>query len=121
MNRALLAVAALSAAACSFAPAYRRPDAGVPEEHRLAKPEETASVADLPWWDVFKDPALQDLIREALEANQDLALAAARVDEARAVLGIAKADFYPQKGTRPAVASASIARRRAGGSSRRAA
>jgi multidrug efflux system outer membrane protein len=96
VNRTLLAAAALSAAACSFAPEYRRPDAGVPEEFRLAKPEEAASIADLPWWEFFKDPVLQDLVREALEANQDLALAAARVDEARAVLGIAKAAFYPQ-------------------------
>ncbi|HUL57789.1 MAG TPA: efflux transporter outer membrane subunit [Anaeromyxobacteraceae bacterium] len=96
MNRSLLAAAALSAAACSFAPAYRRPDAGVPQDFRFARPGEAASVADLPWWQVFKDPTLQGLIREALAANQDLALAAARVDEARANVGIAKADFFPQ-------------------------
>ena len=95
MNRALVAAAALSAA-CSFAPAYRRPDAGVPQEYRIAKPGETASVADLPWWQLFKDPVLQGLIREALAANQDLALAVARVEEARANVGIARADLYPQ-------------------------
>lgn len=96
MNRKLLAAAALSAAACSFAPAYQRPDAGVPKEFRLATPSEAASIADLPWWEIFKDPTLQNLIREALAANQDLALAAARVDEARAIVGVARADFYPQ-------------------------
>jgi multidrug efflux system outer membrane protein len=96
VNRTLLAAAALSTAACSFAPAYQRPDAGVPQEFRLAEPGEAASIADLPWWEFFKDPTLQDLIREALAANQDLALAAARVDEARAIVGIARADFYPQ-------------------------
>ena len=96
VNRALLAAAALSAAACSFAPAYQRPDAGVPKEFRLATPGEAASIADLPWWEIFKDPTLQNLIREALTANQDLALAAARVDEARAIVGVARADFYPQ-------------------------
>jgi multidrug efflux system outer membrane protein len=96
VNRALLAAAALSAAACSFAPKYQRPDAGVPQEFRLVKPSEAASVADLPWWEFFKDPVLQGLIREALAANQDLALAAARVEESRALLGVAKADLYPQ-------------------------
>jgi multidrug efflux system outer membrane protein len=96
VRRALVAAAALSSAACSFAPTYRRPETVTPPQYRFAKPGETASVADLPWWEVFKDPALQALIREALSANQDLALAAARVDEARAVVGIAKADLYPQ-------------------------
>ncbi len=97
MKRTLIAAAALVAAACSFAPKYQRPDAGVPKESfRFSKPGETASVADLPWWEVFKDPKLQALVREALAANQDLALAAARVDEARAVVGISKADYYPQ-------------------------
>jgi multidrug efflux system outer membrane protein len=96
VNRALLSAAFLSASACSFAPAYHRPGTVAPQEYRFAKPDETSSVADLPWWEVFKDPTLQGLIREALAANQDLALAAARVDEARAGVGIAKADLYPQ-------------------------
>ena len=96
MRRALLVAAALAGAACSFAPAYKRPDAGTPQQFRFAKAEETSSIADLPWWQLFKDPALQGLIREALSANQDLALATARVDEARAMVGVAKADLYPQ-------------------------
>jgi multidrug efflux system outer membrane protein len=96
VNRTIVLAAAFSAAACSFAPKYERPEAGVPKESfRFAKPGEASSVADLPWWEVFKDPTLQALIREALAANQDLALAAARVDEARANLGIARADLYP--------------------------
>jgi multidrug efflux system outer membrane protein len=87
---------AVATAACSFAPEYKRPEAGVPSQHRFAQPGEVASIADLPWWQVFKDPVLQDMIRAAIANNQDLALAAARVDEARATVGIAKADFYPQ-------------------------
>src|SRR5262249_19638865 len=51
---------------------------------------------DLPWWQLFRDPTLQELIRAAVANNQDLALAAARVEEARALVGIAKADLYPQ-------------------------
>jgi len=96
VNRSIVAGVALAATACSFAPEYKRPEAGVPPEYRFADPKESASIADLPWWQVFKDPTLQDLIRLALASNQDLALAAARVEEARAFVGIAKADLYPQ-------------------------
>jgi len=96
MKQLLVAYVALTAAGCSFAPKYQRPDAGVPTEYRFAQPKEAASIADLPWWEVFRDPTLQDLIRAALANNQDLVLAAARVEEARAFAGIAKADFYPQ-------------------------
>jgi len=96
VNRSLAALLALAATACSFAPEYKRPETVTPAEYRFAQPGEATSVADLPWWQVFKDPVLQDLIRVALANNQDLALAAARVDESRAFVGIAKADLYPQ-------------------------
>jgi multidrug efflux system outer membrane protein len=96
VKRTWIVAAALAGAACSFAPKYERPDAGVPAEFRLAKPGETTSIADLPWWERFKDPALQELIRESLVANQDLALATARVAESRALVGVAAADLYPQ-------------------------
>jgi outer membrane protein, multidrug efflux system len=96
VNRTLLAAAALAASACSFAPTYQRPDVTIPEAHRFAPPEQTASIADQAWWDVFRDPVLQGFIREALVNNQDLALALARVNEARAQVGVAKADLYPQ-------------------------
>jgi multidrug efflux system outer membrane protein len=48
------------------------------------------------WWTLFGDPALDGLVAEALAANQDLAAAAARVEEARALAGIARADQLPQ-------------------------
>jgi multidrug efflux system outer membrane protein len=96
VKRSLVTSVTLAATACSFAPKYERPEAGVPTEYRFAQPKEQASVADLPWWQLFKDPTLQDLIRVALANNQDLALAAARVDESRALVGVAKADLYPQ-------------------------
>src|SRR5262249_49196615 len=93
VDRSILAFSALRATACSFAPEYKRPDTVTPAEYRFAQPGEAASFADLPWWQVFKDPTLQDLVRAALANNQDLALAAARVDESRAFVGIAKADL----------------------------
>ena len=96
MNRTLLVAIALAASACSFAPAYQRPEVAIPPEHRFAPPGQTASIADLAWWEAFQDPVLQALIRESLANNQDLALAVARVEEARSLVGVAKADLYPQ-------------------------
>ena len=69
-------------------PAYHRPEFPAPAQHRpLTTEPEAASLADLPWWEVFQDPALQELVREALRNNTDLAVAAARVVEARALAG----------------------------------
>lgn len=96
MNHTLLAAAALTVSACSFAPEYRRPDVALPEDYRFTGQTQAASIADLPWWEVFKDPVLQALIREAVANNLDLALAMARVEEARSLAGVARADLYPQ-------------------------
>jgi multidrug efflux system outer membrane protein len=54
------------------------------------------SVADLPWWELFQDPVLQDLISTALENNRDLRVSLARIAEARAALGFSRADLYPR-------------------------
>jgi multidrug efflux system outer membrane protein len=54
------------------------------------------SVADLPWWELFADPVLEDLIRTALANNRNLRVAAARIDQARASLGIVRADLFPR-------------------------
>ncbi len=48
------------------------------------------------WWDIFSDPKLDDVIVRALEANQDLRAAAARVEQARASAGLARSNFWPQ-------------------------
>jgi multidrug efflux system outer membrane protein len=95
----LLPAALLLASACAVGPKYQRPEVATPKEYRFAiGPQEAASIADLPWWEVFQDPELEALIREALASNQDLRLAAARVEESRALVGVARADFYPQIG-----------------------
>ena len=95
-GKSIVRASALALCACSFAPEYKRPDHVAPDQYRFARPGEAQSIADMGWWQVFKDPVLQDLIRVSLANNQDLALAAARVDEARAIVGISKADFWPQ-------------------------
>jgi multidrug efflux system outer membrane protein len=56
---------------------------------------EAASFADAPWWEAFEDPSLRALIEEALRQSYDVRIAAARVQEARARLGVARSDLYP--------------------------
>lgn len=74
---------------CSMGPDYERPDIAVPGNHRgLEGPAAETSLADLAWWDATQDPVLKKLVAEAVEKNQDLAIAAARVEEYRALAGI---------------------------------
>jgi len=86
-----------------LAPKYERDPEKVPQEYRFqslaGQPgPELKSLADLTWWELFHDPVLQELIREALAANYDLRLAAARVAEARALVGVSRAAWLPQLG-----------------------
>jgi multidrug efflux system outer membrane protein len=98
MRKLLVAVLLPSLlAGCAVGPNYKRPDLAVPEKARgQVGPAEASSLADQPWWEIFKDPTLQQLVDEALKTGYDVRLAAARVEEARAAAGIARADFYPQ-------------------------
>jgi multidrug efflux system outer membrane protein len=57
---------------------------------------QTASYADLHWWEVFKDPKLQELIRTALKQNYDLQLATERINAARAQLAVTRSSLFPQ-------------------------
>jgi multidrug efflux system outer membrane protein len=84
-------------AGCTLGPDYNRPTILTPENHRGLQGAPTQeSLADLPWWEVFKDSVLQELTREALNNNYDLRTAAARVEEARAQIGVARSFLYPQ-------------------------
>jgi multidrug efflux system outer membrane protein len=87
-------------AGCAVGPNYKQPVVAVPEQYREVQgpPVPGASLADLPWWETFGDPALKSLIDEALRNNYDVRIAAFRVDEARARAGIAKSEFFPQIG-----------------------
>jgi outer membrane protein, multidrug efflux system len=95
-HAACVGAATLLAAGCTVGPNYNRPVMPVPAEHRFVEsPQQAASLADTPWMGVFSDPVLQDLIREAINANLDLRIAASRVEQARARAGIAKSFLYP--------------------------
>jgi multidrug efflux system outer membrane protein len=90
-------IVVLLLAGCAVGPDYRRPTLMVPDNHRgVVGMPISESLADLPWWELFKDPVLQELTREALRNNYDLRTAAARVEEARAQVGVSRSFFYPQ-------------------------
>jgi outer membrane protein, multidrug efflux system len=82
-------------AGCKLGPDYRRPDTKAPPNYRFASAADAASLADEGWWQVYQDPRLQQLIREALANNLDVGIAAARVDQARAVLGATRLQQLP--------------------------
>src|SRR6267154_2289180 len=84
--------------ACTVGPNYRRPIVQVPQNFRAPDPlpnPQAESFADLKWWEVFKDPDLQELVKTALQQNYDIRDAAARVEAARANLGITRSDQFP--------------------------
>jgi multidrug efflux system outer membrane protein len=99
---------------CVTGPNYKRPAIESPDTFRGDQSTAAAapsSLADERWWELFEDGTLQTLIRTALEHNDDLQLAAARILEAQAQLGITRADQFPSVsagvnvlGERPAVA-----------------
>jgi NodT family efflux transporter outer membrane factor (OMF) lipoprotein len=100
MKRWLLSVViSLSAASCTLGPNYRRPAIGVPSTFRdttaaVAQPG-PASLADVPWFDLFRDDTLGQLVRTALAQNFDLQIAAERVLQARERFHIVRADQFP--------------------------
>ena len=93
--RPCAAAAVLLAGACTLGPDYERPDVGPPETWRDIPVAEGESLANTAWWDLFSDPALQELVDIALAENQDYLIATERIAEFRARLGFTEADFYP--------------------------
>ncbi|MFS4460207.1 efflux transporter outer membrane subunit [Bdellovibrio sp. HCB2-146] len=93
MNKALPLIVLATVTGCKTGPDYKRPAVELPP----AEKSTSATVAQIPtdWWNLFGDKQLQALVQEALVKNQDLALAMAKLDEARALAGVSRADYYP--------------------------
>jgi NodT family efflux transporter outer membrane factor (OMF) lipoprotein len=84
---------------CAVGPNYVRPTVPVPANFRAPEPlpaPQAESLADLKWFEVFKDEKLQKLTRTALVQNYDLRDAVARVEQARANLGVTRSNQFPQ-------------------------
>jgi len=84
---------------CPVGPNFQPPHPTMPENYRAAlTPAEAQSFATLPWWEVFHDETLRDLIEEALANNYDLKTAVARVESAQHQVGVTRSPLFPQVG-----------------------
>jgi multidrug efflux system outer membrane protein len=100
MRALIVLLVASTAAGCTVGPDYKRPIITSPDAYRGAVPHEPAasdavSIGDQAWWDVFQDDQLRELIKTALQQNLDLRIAATRILQAQAQLGITRADQFP--------------------------
>jgi len=98
--RILCAAVCSFLAGCAVGPNYRRPNVNPPDVYRDAAPGSspqpaTVSLGNEKWWEVFQDPVLQQLIRTALQQNYDVNIAATRVLQAQAEVGITRANQFP--------------------------
>ncbi len=88
---------------CTVGPNYHKPTVPVPTAYHAENDNpqdqaqaQAASFADLPWWQIFQDPVLQDLIRLCLKQNYDLQTATEKITQARAQLMVTRSNQYPQ-------------------------
>ena len=100
MRALIILLVATTAVGCTVGPDYKRPIVTTPDAYRnvAASPpaaSDAVSIGDQAWWDVFQDEQLQELIRTALQQNFDLRIAATRILQAQAQLGITRADQFP--------------------------
>jgi outer membrane protein, multidrug efflux system len=86
----------LLAGGCAVGPNYKRPPTPTPQNFRFATNQTATSFGDLPWWQAFRDPMLQDLIGTALTNNYDLKQAVARVEQARNQYLVVRSPLFPQ-------------------------
>jgi outer membrane protein, multidrug efflux system len=85
-------------AGCMMGPKYKRPTANVPQEYRAPAPQSAAAASSLgneQWWQLYQDPVLTQVIHTAITQNYDVRIAAARVLEAQAQVGITRANQLP--------------------------
>ena len=80
-------------AACSTQPPYERPQVELPAAWKEAAPR---FAEDGRWWRIYRDQELDKVVEEAFAGNADLVIAAARVDEARALVAEAESFFFPR-------------------------
>jgi outer membrane protein, multidrug efflux system len=84
-------------AGCTVGPDYKRPAVpALPDFRGAVAPADAPSLGDLTWWQMFADETLQALIREAIERNYDVQIAAARILDARSRVTIARSAQFPE-------------------------
>ena len=98
MKALLVILLAATVTACTVGPTFKQPAVDLPPTFRGAPSDDAASATafgDQAWWEVFEDDRLRELIDSALRQNLDLRIAAARIVEAQAQLGVTRADQFP--------------------------
>lgn len=95
-----ICLAAALLTGCTVGPNYQRPKVNIPAAYRAAVPPQAgqaseASFGNEKWSDVFQDPALQQLIRTALNQNYNVRIAASRVIQAQQQITVTRADRFP--------------------------
>jgi outer membrane protein, multidrug efflux system len=101
MKKLLLLAIVVLLTGCAVGPNYKRPTVNVPTEYRDSVAAQAATASSLgneKWWDVYQDPVLVQLVHTALQQNYDLRIAATRVLEAQAQLGVTRANQFPSAG-----------------------
>ena len=102
LKRIFVVLLLLSLSACKVGPNYKRPPLTVPDQYRGLAPDAATQqqaseqFAEMKWWNIFQDDTLQALIKEALANNYDIRIAATRILQASANLGITRANQFPQ-------------------------
>jgi multidrug efflux system outer membrane protein len=98
MKRFLLLAIVVLLTGCAVGPNYKRPTVNVPTDYRDSMAAQAATASSLgneKWWDVYQDPVLVHLVHTALQQNYDVRIAATRVLEAQAQVGITRANQFP--------------------------
>ena len=98
------AAVACCLSSCKLGQKYVSPEIDLPQElyegvpGSLALSDDTITVADLSWWEVYSDTALHALIARTLEHNKDLLMARARIQELAALKRVSTSQLFPQVG-----------------------
>ena len=90
----LMGIFLLALEGCKVGKDYERAAMGTTDNYRQDFPKDSA-ISNIPWWKLFKDPVLVDLIDSALANNMNVLIAISRIEEARLQIDVAKADYYP--------------------------
>lgn len=98
MRKTLLTIAiGLALGGCAVGPTYERPEVPIPAQWEV-NIQTANDLANTTWWEQFRDPVLNDLVRIALQENKDVQIAAARVEEYMGRYGVTRSEQFPQIG-----------------------
>ncbi|GAB6011265.1 efflux transporter outer membrane subunit [Viscerimonas tarda] len=89
-------ITSMGLSSCQLTNKYKAPEIDSEKLYRdYANTSDTTTIANIPWKEYFKDPALQTLIDDALANNYDMRVVAERIKQAEAALGMARAAYFP--------------------------